>query len=321
METHQLKPKVSIIGSGNVGTRYAYSLIIKGLARQIVMIDINKKRLEGDVMDLSHGAPYVPPVEIVSGDYPDIKDSDLIVITAGRNQTPQETRLDLIKDNIQIFQKIIPEIVRIAPSALLLIATNPVDILSYAAYKISGKPSNQVIGSGTVLDTARFRYLLGKCCNLDARNVHAYILGEHGDTEFAVWSSAMIGGTAIKKYCSICEIANECDPERKLNGIFEEVRDSGYKIVERKGETSYGIGLALARITQAILHDEHTILPVSILIEDYLGINDVYLSLPAVLCKNGIKKILQIEFNSEEQEKFKKSAQKMKEMIKEIDLN
>jgi L-lactate dehydrogenase len=315
-----LKPKVSIIGCGNVGTRYVYALIIKGLARQIVMIDINKKRLEGDVMDLSHGAPYVPPVDIIVGDYPDIKDSDLIVISAGRGQRPKETRLDLIKDNIRLFREIIPRVVEVVPSAILLIATNPVDILSYAAYKISGKPSNEVIGSGTVLDSARFRYLLGRCCNIDPRNVHAYILGEHGDSEFPVWSIANIGGTLIKQYCPICENSKECNSENKLQNIFEEVRNIAYDIIDRKGETSYGIGLALARITQAILKDEQTILPVSTLIENYLGIEDIYLSLPAILNKSGIKKVLNIKLNAEEQESFIKSAQKMKEYIEKVDL-
>lgn len=316
-----LKPKISIIGCGNVGTRFAYVLTIKGLARHIVMVDIDKKRVEGEVMDISHGAPYISPVKIDAGDYPDIQDSDIVVITAGRNQRPNETRIDLIKDNIHLYEKIIPEIMDFAPSAKFLIVSNPVDILSYAAFKLSEKPENEVFGSGTVLDTARFRHLLGKRCDINPRNVHAYILGEHGDSEFAVWSSAMIGGMLIKDYCLVCNKRDLCDNERELSHIFEEVRNSAYKIIERKGETSYGIGLALAQITQAILHDENTILPVSSLVRNYLGINNVYLGLPAIINKLGVSRVLKIALNSKEEDNFKKSAQKLRNVLEQVGLD
>ncbi|MFX1593447.1 MAG: L-lactate dehydrogenase [Promethearchaeota archaeon] len=316
-----LKPKISIIGCGNVGTRFAYVLTIKGLARHIVMVDIDKKRVEGEVMDLSHGAPFISPVKIDAGDYPDIKDSDIVVITAGRNQRPNETRIDLIKDNIHLYEKIIPEITEFAPSAIFLVVSNPVDILSYAAFKLSGKPEKEVFGSGTVLDTARFRYLLGKRCEINPRNVHAYILGEHGDSEFAVWSSAMIGGMLIKDYCLICNKKDLCDNEAELSYIFEEVKNSAYKIIEKKGETSYGIGLALARIIQAILHDENTVLPVSSLVRNYLGINNVYLDLPAVINKVGISHVLKIALNSKEEDLFKKSALKLRNVIEQVGLD
>ena len=316
-----LKPKISIIGCGNVGTRFAYVLTIKGLARHIVMVDIDKKRVEGEVMDLSHGAPYISPVKIDAGDYPDIKDSDIVVITAGRNQHPNETRIDLIKDNIRLYEKIIPEITDFAPSATFLVVSNPVDILSYAAYKFSGKPENEVLGSGTVLDTARFRYLLGKVCDVNPRSVHAYVLGEHGDSEFAVWSSAMIGGILIKDYCLMCNKKELCDNEAALSRIFEEVRDSAYKIIERKGETSYGIGLALAQITQAILGDENTVLPVSVLVNNYLGINNVYLGLPAIINKLGVSGKLKIALNEEEEDYFKKSAQKLRSIIERFGID
>ena len=316
----RLRPKISIIGCGNVGVRFAYVLTIKGLARQIVMVDLDKKRVEGEVMDLRHGAPYISPVEIDAGDYPDIKDSDIVVITAGRNQRPDETRIDLIKDNIQLYKKIIPEITNSAPSAKFLVVSNPVDILSYAAFKLSGKPENEVFGSGTVLDTARFRYILAKRCDINPRNVHGYILGEHGDSEFAVWSSAMIGGMLIKDYCLICNNKELCENE-ELTKIFEEVRNSAYKIIERKGETSYGIGLALARIVQAVLHDENTILPVSSLVNNYLGINDVYLGLPAVINKLGVSRVLKIALNSQEEELFKKSASKLRNVIEQVGLD
>ena len=316
-----LKPKISIVGCGNVGTRFAYVLTIKGLARHIVMVDIDKKRVEGEVMDISHGAPYISPVKIDAGDYPDIQESDIVVITAGRNQRPNETRIDLIKDNIRLYEKIMPEIMDFAPSAKFLIVSNPVDILSYAAFKLSEKPENEVFGSGTVLDTARFRFLLGKKCDVNPRNVHAYILGEHGNSEFAVWSSAMIGGILIKDYCLICNKREFCDNEKELSNIFEEVRNSAYKIIEKKGETSYGIGLALARITQAILHDENTILPVSSLVRDYLGITNVYLGLPAIINKLGVSRVLKIVLNSKEEDYFKKSAQKLRNVIEQVGLD
>ncbi|MFW9877870.1 MAG: L-lactate dehydrogenase, partial [Candidatus Thorarchaeota archaeon] len=234
---------------------------------------------------------------------------------------PGETRIDLVNKNVELLRKIIPQIQEYVPHAIYLIVSNPVDILSYVTYKISGKPKDEIIGSGTTLDTARFRYLLAKYCGVNARNVHAYILGEHGDSEFAVWSSAMIGGTQIKKYCDMCKTYNFNDCDRNFQKIFEEVKDSAYKIIERKGETSYGIGLALSRISQAIINDENTILPVSTLIEDFYGINDVYLSLPSIVNKNGVKEILNIDLNDEEIRNFKNSANKIKDIIKKIDLN
>jgi len=315
-----LKPKVSIIGCGNVGMRYAYALIMKGLARSIVITDMDKKRLEGEVMDLSHGAPYISPVEIITGDYPDIKDSDLVMITAGKKQKPGQTRLELARDNVEIYRQIISQIVKYAPSAILLVVSNPVDILSYAAYKFSSKPSHEVIGSGTVLDTARFRFLLAQHCKIDSHNIHAYILGEHGDTEFVAWSNAMIGGVLFKDYCSICRNNHTCHHKKDLKQIFMEVRDSAYKIIERKGETSYGIGLSLVRITQAILHDENSVLPVSSLIDNYLGISDVYLSLPAVLNKNGVREILKLKFSRQEEKQLKDSAEAIKKVIKKVGL-
>lgn len=314
-----LKPKVSIIGSGNVGMRYAYALMINGIARQITIVDVDRLRLEGEVMDLSHGAPYISPVEIISGDYPEIKDSDLVVITAGKKQKPKQSRLDLARDNVELYRKIIPEIVKYSPSAILLIVTNPVDVLSYAAYKFSSKPDSEVIGSGTVLDSARFRFLLAMHCQVDARNIHGYILGEHGDSEFAVWSRAMIGGVLFKDYCYICNNKNSCD-QKELDKIFIEVKASAYKIIERKQETSYGIGLALVRISEAIINDENAILPVSSLIEGYLGITNVYLSLPAVVNKTGIREVLRLELDKKEEEDFRNSAHTVQEVIKELGL-
>lgn len=313
-------PKVSIIGCGNVGTRYAYALMLKGVVRQIVLVDVDKKRLEGEVMDLSHGAPYISPVEITAGDYPDIRNSQLVVITAGKRHKPGQTRLDVARDNVELYRKIVREIVKYAPSAIFLIVSNPVDILSYAAYKFSSKPAKEVIGSGTVLDTARFRFLLSSHCQVDPRNIHAYILGEHGDSEFPVWSKAMIGGVLFKNYCPTCKSTSTCQHDKDLQDIFLQVRDSAYKIIERKRETSYGIGLALVTITRAIINDENAILPVSSLIEDYLGMNDVYLSLPAVIDRQGVREVLKMELDPQEKQAFRNSADTIRRVIKEIGL-
>jgi L-lactate dehydrogenase len=315
-----LRPKVSIIGCGNVGMRFAYALMIRGIARQIVIVDLDRKRLEGEAMDLSHGAPYISPVEVIAGEYSDIKDSDLVVITAGKKQMPGQTRIDLVRDNVAIYKAMIPEIIKHAPGAILLVVTNPVDILAYAAYKISGKPSGQVMSSGTVLDTARFRYLLSKHCGVDPHNIHAYILGEHGDTEFAVWSKAMIGGVLFTEYCSVCAKSSFCRRQIEFDQIYNEVRNSAYQIIERKGETSYGIGLALVRITQAILNDENAILPVSNLVSGYLGVTDVYLSLPAIVNRSGIRQVLNLGLDEKEQAAFKNSAKALKKVIQEVGL-
>ena len=312
--------KVSIIGAGNVGMRYAYALMIDSTARQIVMVDIDRDRLEGEVMDLSHGAPYIRPVEVRAGDYPDIGGSDLVVITAGAGQKPGQSRLDLVRANVDLYRKIIPEVEKHAPDAIFLIVTNPVDALSFAAHKISSKPSREIVGSGTVLDTARFRYLLAAHCMVDPRNVHAYILGEHGDSEVAVWSRVMIGGLLLNDYCPICDRFNTCRHEEELEEVFTEVRDSAYEIIDRKGETSYGIGLALVRITRAIINDENSILPVSSLMTGYLGMEDVYLSIPAIVNRRGVEKVLGIKLAGKEEEALKHSAYVLTSVIEEAGL-
>lgn len=313
-----LKPKVSIIGCGNVGVRYAYALMISGAARQITLVDYFADKAEGEAMDLSHGAPYTRPVQITSGTYKDVEGSDLVVITAGKKQKPGQTRIDLLKDNVNLLETIIPEIVKYAPDAILLIASNPVDVLTYASYKISGKPASKVIGSGTLLDSARFRYEIARHCHIDSRSIHAYILGEHGDSEFPVWSKATIGGVNLDHYCILCDKSENCNHQAKLDEIFSDVKNSAYKIIEKKGETSYGIGLALTRITQALLQNENAVLPVSVLVEDFNGISDVYLSLPAVLNADGIRQVQKIEFNEKERRAFISSAGIMKNLLKEI---
>jgi L-lactate dehydrogenase len=305
------KPKVSIIGAGNVSIRYAYSLAISGLARSLVILDRDKDRAEGEVLDLASGMPYISPLEIKAGDYPDLEGSDLVVISAGAKQKPGQTRLELAQDNVGIFKEIIPQVSRFAVDAIWLVVTNPVDILSYAAYKLSTKPYAQVIGSGTVLDSARFRLLLSEHCNIDARNIHAYILGEHGDSEFPLWSKAMIGSMFFKEYCPVC---HKCD-QSQLDGIFTQARDFAYKIIEKKGETSYGIGLALVRISEAILKDENSILPISCYLEDYYGMKDVYLSLPAVINRNGVREVLRLNPDEKEAGLLRKSAETIRQAI------
>lgn len=317
----ELKPKVSIIGCGNVGLRYAYALIIRGVARELVLVDLDMKRIAGEAMDLSHGAPYVHPVEVRAGGYVDIADSDLVVIAAGKKQKPGQSRIDLVRDNVELFRRIIPEIVKNAPRAVLLIATNPVDILACAAYRFSGKPAREVIGSGTVLDSARFRFQLARHCDLDPRNVHAYILGEHGDTEFPVWSRAMIGGILFTDYCLLCRSRESCQHREVMNRLFTDVRDSAYQIIDRKGETSYGIGLALVRITEALLNNENAILPVSSLVQNYMGINDVYLSLPCVINREGVREVLEVELNDEEEKALHHSADTLKSILAEVGLS
>ena len=315
---NELKPKISIIGCGNVGMRFAYSTAIKGLARSMVLVDVNRKRLDADVLDLSHGAPFYSPLDICAGGYADIAGSDLVVVTAGKNILPGQTRLDIARTNAELFKSIIPQIVKYAPDSIILVVSNPVDILSYVAYKLSGKPSGEVLGSGTVLDSARLRFLLGKDCSVDPRSIHGYILGEHGDSEFPCWSRAMIGGMELEGYCSVCGKCEASQRIQKLQSIFEEVKSSAYKIIEGKGETSYGIGLAMARIAQSIVHDENSVLPVSCLVDGFLGQKDLYISLPAIVNKKGVRDIITLKLNETEEKAFKASAAAVRAVLKEI---
>ncbi|MBN1405584.1 MAG: L-lactate dehydrogenase [Candidatus Omnitrophica bacterium] len=314
----QKRRKVAIIGAGSVGSTFAYCLMIRGIAREIVLIDADEKRSAGEAMDLNHGASFVSPVSVYSGGYSACKDADIVVITAGAKQSPGETRIDLVKKNAAIFKNIIPEIVKYSKNAILLVVTNPVDILTYATLKISGFDPNKVIGSGTVFDSSRFRYLLSEHCHVDPRNIHAYIIGEHGDTELPVWSNANIGGMILARYCPLCK--RHCNYKKELGGIFDKAKNSAYKIIEAKGATYYAVGLALVRISEAILRDENSVLPVSTLIKDYYGIGDVCLSIPSVINKNGVEKFLKLNLSPLEQKQFKFSANAMKKVIKGIGL-
>ena len=311
------KTKISIIGAGFVGSTTAYALMMGGLASDIVIVDINKDKAEGEAMDLSHGVSFLKPVDIVSGDYKDTKDSDIVIITAGAASKPGETRLDLINRNLAIFKSIIPEIVKYNPNAILLVVSNPVDILSYITYKLSGFPSERVIGSGTVLDTSRLRYLLGEHFDVDDRNIHTYIMGEHGDSEIVAWSLTTIAGMGIEQYCST--FCHKCDGDFKYK-IGDEVKNAAYKIIEKKGATYYAIGLAIRRIVEAILRDERSILTVSSLIKGEYGIEDMYLGIPAVVGHNGVNNLLEVPLNEKELYSLKHSADTLKQILKEANI-
>lgn len=312
-----LKPKIAIIGAGNVGSTFAFSLMISGLAREIVLIDKNELLANGECMDLNHGLSFAHPTKIYAAGFEGCKDADIVVITAGANQKPGQSRTDLVKANVTLFKDIIPEITKHTSDAILLVVTNPVDILTYVTLKISGFPSNRVIGSGTVLDTARFKYLISEYCKVDPNNIHAYIIGEHGDTELPVWSKATIGGMDIETYCS--DYAGLGNTKKELDKIFEKVKNAAYQIIEAKGATNYSIALSLVKITQSILRDENSILPVSTLITDYYGISDVCISIPSHVNINGVDHYLKLELSEQEQKLFTHSANTLKNLIKTIE--
>jgi len=310
-------PKVAVIGTGFVGSSFAYSLMIQGAVSEIVLIDVDKKRSEGEAMDLNHGVSFVRPVRVWAGDYPDCQAADIVVITAGLAQKPGESRLDLVNNNVEIFRQIIPKIKEYNTTGILLVATNPVDIMTYAALKLSGFPDNRVIGSGTILDTSRLRYVLGERLKVDPRNVHAYIIGEHGDSEVPAWSLASVAGTKLKDYTAA--YGQELD-DSYLNSIFEQVKNAAYKIIELKGRTYYAIGLGLTRIVESIIRDENAILTVSSLLHDYYGVDDVCLSVPTIVNRSGVREVLKLPLTDEEITKFRSSASTLKGIVKSLAL-
>ena len=314
-----LKPKIAIIGAGKVGSTFAFSLMMSGLAREIVLIDKNESLAIGECMDLNHGLSFVHPTKIYAAGYEGCIDADIVVITAGANQKPDQTRTDLVQKNVMIFKEIIPVVAKYATNAILLVVTNPVDILTYVTLKLSGFPANRVIGSGTVLDTARFKYLISDYAKVDASNVHAYIIGEHGDTELPVWSNATIGGMQVERYCS--EYAQLGHAKDELKEIFEKVRNSAYEIIKLKGATNYSIALALVKITRSIIRDENSILPVSTLISDYYGISDVCISIPSIVNIKGVKQYVKIDLTEEEQKLFIHSANTLKKFIRSVEFD
>lgn len=303
--------KVILVGDGAVGSSYAFALVTQNIAQEVGIVDIDKNKTEGDAIDLSHALAFTSPKKIYSADYSDCHDADLVVITAGAAQKPGETRLDLVNKNLKIFKSIVGSIVESGFDGIFLVASNPVDILTYATWKFSGFPKNRVIGSGTSLDSARFRQAIAELTDVDARNVHAYILGEHGDTEFPVWSHANIAGLQIEEWVKNHPEVNE----EELVNIFFGVRDAAYTIIEKKGATFYGIAVALARITKAILNDEDAILPLSVYLDGKYGQKDIYIGAPAIVNAQGISDVIEIPLNDAEKEKMNQSASALKKVL------
>ncbi len=310
------KRKVSIIGAGFVGATTAYALMNSGVATEICIYDINMDKAMGEVMDLVHGTSFVKPVNIYAGDISETKDSDIVIITAGAAQKPGETRLDLIEKNYNIFKGFIPQIAAASPNAILLVVSNPCDVLAYITYKLSGFPKERVIASGTVLDTSRLKYVIGKYFNVNNNNVHANVLGEHGDSEVVSWSTATIAGDSLEKYCEKNNL--EWDDSVK-EVISKDVVKAAYEIISRKGATYFAIGLATTRIVEAILRDENTILTVSALMEGQYGIEDVYLAVPTVVNSTGVVRIVAPEIKDEQElKKLQESARVLKENIQKV---
>jgi L-lactate dehydrogenase len=309
--------KVTIVGAGFVGATTAYTLMISGLISELVLIDLNIEKAEGEVMDLNHGMPFVRPVKIYRGSYEDCADSNIIIVSAGVSQKPGETRLDLVHNNAEVFKTVLDKVIEYNNDCILLVVTNPVDILTYVAYKYSGFPKNRVIGSGTVLDTARLRYLLSQHVGVDTRNIHAYIIGEHGDTEVAAWSRANIAGIPMDDYCVKCHCCEERISRRK---IYEEVKNAAYEIINKKGATYYAVALAVRRIVEAIIRNENSVMTVSSLLEGQYGLSEVCLSVPSIVNSNGVESILEVPIDNTEKELLIKSGQTIKEVIKSLNI-
>ncbi len=314
---HSQPARVAIIGTGNVGATFAYALLLSGWAAEIVLIDANRARAEGEAMDLNHAVPFTHPTRVWAGDYADCAEAVVTVLAAGAGQKPGETRLDLVKKNASIWREIIPKVVQHFHEGILLVATNPVDALTYAALKLSGFPASRVIGSGTILDTARFRYLLSQHFGVDARSVHAYIIGEHGDSEVPVWSLANIAGMRLPEFC---KAQGKVYDTGVMEKIFALTRDAAYHIIERKGATYYAVAAGLMQITQAILRDQSSVLSVSSLIDNYYGVGGVCLSLPTVVDRGGVESVLRLELSAEEADKLRHSAGVLKATVAALGL-
>ena len=299
--------KVVIIGCGNVGMSYAYALVNqKSYVHELVLIDLDQERIVGEAMDLNHCLAFAPSkISIKAGNYDDCKGASIVCIAAGANQNPGETRMDLINKNSKIFKSIVSNVMNSGFNGIFLVATNPLDVMTYLTWKYSGLDSSKIIGSGTCLDSARLRYLIGEKLEVNPKNVHAYVIGEHGDSEFVSWSNASVG---IEPITSLMN-------EREMNDIYVNVRDAAYDIIERKGATFYGIGMSLVRITNAILGDENSILTVS----TYDKGNDIFIGLPSIVNRKGVREISNISFTKEELDNFEKSVSVIKEAILNLD--
>jgi L-lactate dehydrogenase len=307
--------RVAVVGVGNVGASFAFALVLSGLASELVLIDVDHRRAEGEAMDLNHAVPFTKPIRVWAGDYGDCRGAAVTVITAGAAQKPGESRRALVQKNAAIFGQIVPRVAEANPDGIILVTSNPVDVLSYAAWKLSGLPPSRVIGSGTILDTARFRSLLSEHFGVDPRSVHAFIAGEHGDSEVPIWSSANIAGMHLDDFCA----ANGIEYDSvAMNGIFEKTRDAAYEIIARKGATYYAVGAGLLRIVEAIIRDQRTVLSVSSLITDYYGISDVYLSLPCVVHREGVERLLRLDLSPGEATGLRRSAEVLRTMVDDL---
>lgn len=307
------KGKVVLVGTGFVGMSMAYSMLNRGGIQELVLIDIDKDKTIGEQMDLSHGLPYAPQKMIIkAGDYDDCKDAGIVVITAGVAQKPGQTRLELAEVNTKIVKGITQNIMASGFNGIIIVASNPVDLMAYVVYKVSGLPSNQVIGSGTVLDTARLRYLIASYLKVSSKNIHAYIMGEHGDSSFVPWEHAYLGCKKIKDV-----MKDNNHPIEKLNKIHEDVVNAAYEIIEKKKATYYGIGMALNRLVRAIIDDENSILTVSTYLKNQYGQDDIYIGVPAIINKNGVRELLELELNEKEQGKLDNSCNLIKDMRKQ----
>ena len=306
--------KVVLIGAGDVGIAYAYALVNQGTVDHLAIIDIDEKKLEGNVMDLNHGVVWAPSrTRVTVGTYEDCKDASMVVICAGAAQKPGETRLQLVDKNVNIMNSIVGDVMKNGFDGIFLVASNPVDLLTYAVWKASGLPHERVIGSGTVLDSARYRYMLSEMENVAPTSVHAYIIGEHGDSELPVVSSANIAGVHMSR-------RSESDPDynQRIEKIFEQTRDAAYHIIDAKGSTSYGIGMALARITRAVIQNQGVALPVSTYLQGEYGAEDVYMGTPAIVDRSGVSRAIELQLDEHEQERFNKSFNTLNDIKKEI---
>ena len=309
--------KAVMIGCGFVGSASVFALMQSGLFSEIALIDANPEKAEGEAMDISHGIPFARQMKIYAGDYDDVKDAGIVIVTAGANQQPGETRLDLVNKNVGIFKKIIPEIANRGFEGILLIVANPVDILTKVAIKLSGFPENRVIGSGTVLDTARLKYRLSEHLGVDSKSIHAFIVGEHGDSEIAVFSSANVSGIPLSQFC---ELRGHFEHRASEQEIAENVKNSAYDIIQRKRATYFGVAMAVKRICEVIVRNEKAILPVSTSMHGEYGIEDVVLSMPCVVGSDGIEVQVPVVLSEEEKDKLQESAKILKETISTLDI-
>jgi L-lactate dehydrogenase len=316
---HWKSRKVVIVGAGAVGSTFAYTLAQSGLADEIGLLDANHELAMGQVLDLAHGQAFFPSVQIREAQKADYADAHLIVITAGARQRPGESRLALLQRNADIIQNIMDEILQQNSPAVVLVVSNPVDILTYVAQKRSGWPRGQVIGSGTVLDSMRFRYLLSQHCGVDVHNVHAYVLGEHGDSELAAWSMTNMAGMPIEQFCSFCKKCNNREVSRRK--IAEAVKNSAYHIIDYKGATWFAVGLALTRIAATILRNQNSVLTISAVLKGEYGLSGVSLGVPCIVSQKGVERILQVNLPPEEQNALEKSATVLREMIAQLKLS